>query len=400
MNSSSVKVQVTKPQIHLMFWVGAFLLFLSFIWIFSDVLTPFVLGIAIAYLLNPVVDALLKLKIPRIISVLLILLSFFIFVVSILVISTPPLVREASSLAEDIPKYIDKLVEFANPYLIMAQEQFGGDYSQSLKSFLQNNVGKIVEVTGGIAGGIASGGQFVVGFITTLLLTPLVAFFMMLEWSRVVSWAYDLIPRGKEKMIKDLLKEMNSKVSGFVRGQITVAFFLAVIYAVALTIAGLDYGFLIGVTAGLLSIIPMVGSSIGLLVSIAVAWFQMGELNFVAIIAAIFIVGQIIEGNILTPKLVGNSVGLHPLWVIFALMAGGSLFGVLGMLLAVPVAAVIGVLISFAILQYKSSPLYKNSNNKSAQDNGKSAKKSGKRVVKKTVKKTTKKKPVKKKNKK
>lgn len=144
----------------------------------------------------------------------------------------------------------------------------------------------------------------------------------------------------------------------------------------------------------------MVGSSIGLLVSIAVAWFQMGELNFVAIIAAIFIVGQIIEGNILTPKLVGNSVGLHPLWVIFALMAGGSLFGVLGMLLAVPVAAVIGVLISFAILQYKSSPLYKNSNNKSAQDNGKSAKKSGKRVVKKTVKKTTKKKPVKKKNKK
>lgn len=400
MNSSSVKVQVTKPQIHLMFWVGAFLLFLSFIWIFSDVLTPFVLGIAIAYLLNPVVDALLKLKIPRLICVSLILLSFFIFVVAILFLATPPLVREASSLAEDIPKYIDKLVEFANPYLIMAQEQFGGDYSQSLKSFLQNNAGKIVEVTGGIAGGIASGGQFVVGFITTLLLTPLVAFFMMLEWSRVVSWAYDLIPRGKEKMIKDLLKEMNSKVSGFVRGQITVAFFLAVIYAVALTIAGLDYGFLIGVTAGLLSIIPMVGSSIGLLVSIAVAWFQMGELNFVAIIAAIFIVGQIIEGNILTPKLVGNSVGLHPLWVIFALMAGGSLFGVLGMLLAVPVAAVIGVLISFAILQYKSSPLYKNSNNKYAQDNGKSAKNSGKSVVKKTVKKTTKKKPVKKKNKK
>ena len=341
------------------FWGMAAILLLAFVWMFKAVLTPFVLGIAIAYLLEPLVRFFVKMKMPRLISVILILLSFLIFVVIVITLAAPPLYREASALAESIPGYIDALVTFSSPYLAMAQEQFGGDYVAHIKSFLQDNIGKIIQISGGVAGGLANGGQVIIGFFTTLVLTPLVAFFMMQEWPRVTGWVYELIPRENEKVIKDLLKQMNQKISGFVRGQITVAFFLGVIYAIALTVADLNYGFLIGITAGFLSIIPMVGSTLGLLVSVIVAWFQMGEWDYVAIIAAIFIVGQIVEGNILTPKLVGDSVGLHPLWVMFALMAGGSLFGILGMLLAVPVAAVVGVLLSFSILQYKKSPLYK-----------------------------------------
>ncbi len=156
----------------------------------------------------------------------------------------------------------------------------------------------------------------------------------------------------------DLLKQIDQKLSGFVRGQISVAVMLGVAYAIALTIAGLKYGFMIGLMSGLLSVIPMVGSAVGLIVSVAVAWFQAGDIVFVGIIAAIFIAGQVIEGNFLTPKLVGDSVGLHPLWVFFALLAGGSLLGILGMFLAVPVAAVIGVLLSFAIYKYKQSAYY------------------------------------------
>lgn len=353
-----MSINPTKPQTHLIFWSASAFLFIGFVWLFKGVLTPFILGIAIAYLLNPVVNSLTKLKIPRLAAVTLILLSFFVFVIGVITLAAPPVAREASALAESFPSYIDKLIEFINPYLGMAQERFGGNYTENIQGFLKDNVGKIVSLSGGLAGGLASGGQVVVGFFTTLLLTPLVAFFMMQEWPKITKWVNDLIPRKNEKTIQGLLKKMDFKVAGFVRGQITVAFFLGVIYAIALTIAGLNYGFLIGITAGFLSIIPLVGSTVGLLVSVVVAWFQTGELSYVAIIAAIFFVGQIVEGNILTPKLVGDSVGLHPLWVLFALLAGASLFGIVGMLLGVPIAAVIGVLISFSISEYKASSLY------------------------------------------
>ena len=295
----------TKPQMHFMFWGGASLLFFSFIWLFNDVLTPFVLGIAIAYLLNPIVNGLVKMKLPRLAAVAIILLSFFLFVLTIVILAAPPLAREAAALAESVPGYVDQLIEYATPYLTKAQEQFGGDYIASTKTFLQSNAGKIVQMTGGLAGGLANGGQAVIGFLTTLVLTPLVAFMLMIEWPHIVKWVNDLIPRKNEKVISGLLTKMNAKVAGFVRGQITVAFFLGVIYAIALSVAGLDYGFLIGIAAGFLSIIPMVGSTLGLLVSVVVAWFQMGTIEFVGIIAAIFVVGQLVEGNILTPKLVG-----------------------------------------------------------------------------------------------
>lgn len=156
----------------------------------------------------------------------------------------------------------------------------------------------------------------------------------------------------------DLLKQIDAKLSGFVRGQITVAVMLGLGYALALSLAGLKYGFLIGLTSGLLSVIPMVGSVVGLIISVLVAWFQAGEIGFVVLIAGIFIAGQLIEGNFLTPKLVGDSVGLHPLWVFFALLAGGSLLGVLGMFVAVPIAAVIGVLLSYGLHQYRKSAYY------------------------------------------
>ena len=226
------------------------------------------------------------------------------------------------------------------------------------KTFLKENISKILKLSGGVAGHIAAGGQAVIGGVTTLVLTPLVAFYMMREWPAITDWVEDLIPRHQEKTIQGLLKQIDGKLSGFIRGQLSVAFLLGIIYALALTMAGLDYGFLIGISAGFLSIIPMVGSIIGLVVSIAVAWFQAGDLQYVFIIGAIFMVGQIVEGNVLSPKLLGDSVGLHPLWILFSLLAGGSLLGILGMLIAVPVAAVVGVLFSFAISQYKESAVY------------------------------------------
>lgn len=341
------------------FWGGVFTLFLTaFIWLFGDVLTPFVLGMAIAYLLNPVVQRLARYKIYRPLAALLILSFFILMVAAVIALVGPPAVREAGDLIEKIPGYMDSAYNWAEPHLRTLRRHIGAEYTEDAKTVVKENIGMALTAGGGILGSLTNGGQAVVGFFTALVLTPLVAYFMMQEWPRITGWIDSLIPRQNEKTVKDLIRQIDRKLSGFIRGQLLVAFFLALIYAVALSVAGLNYGFLIGLGAGVLSIIPLVGSTAGLLVAVVVAWFQTGELSYVGIIAAIFIVGQIVEGNFLTPKLVGDSVGIHPLWVIFALMAGGSLFGILGMLLAVPVAAVIGVLVGFAIVQYKKSPLY------------------------------------------
>lgn len=348
-----------SPKTQLMFWGMASFILLAFVWAFKSVLTPFVLGITIAYLLNPLVKRFATRGLKRTTSSAIIILLFFIIVGTIIVLVTPIVAKESAQLIEDMPALLDKFFTMIQPYTTWFQQNFGEGYIADAKTFMKDNVSKILKASGSIAGGLAAGGQAVIGTLTTIVLTPLVAFYMMREWPAITTWAEDLIPRKNEKMIKDLLKQIDLKLSGFVRGQLTVAFFLGLLYAVALTVAGLNYGFLIGVVAGFLSIIPMVGSTLGLLISVVVAWFQAGEVSYVLIIAAIFLVGQIIEGNILSPKLLGDSVGLHPLWILFALMAGGSLFGILGMLLAVPVAAVIGVLVSFAIMQYKNSPLYK-----------------------------------------
>lgn len=354
------KVSALTARNHFIFWSLTFVFFLVFVWLFSGMLLPFVLGLAIAYLLNPLVEYLGRYRVPRWIAALAILGLFLIFVLVVLGLIAPPLYREASELANALPAYAEKFSEVLTPYVSLMQEKFGAGDLSSYQQALQNNIGKALNIGVSVLGGLASGGQAFAGFLSVSLLTPIVAFFMMKEWAAMTKWIDNLLPRGSYDTIKDLLKQIDSKLAGFVRGQMSIALLLAIVYALALSIAGLKFGFLIGLMAGIVSIIPLVGSTIGLLVSVIVAWFQAGEWSYVALIAGIFLAGQFIEGNFLSPKILGSSVGLHPLWILFALLAGGSLFGIVGMLLAVPVAAVIGVLLGFAISKYKDSPFYKN----------------------------------------
>jgi predicted PurR-regulated permease PerM len=287
----------------------------------------------------------------------LILAGFFVFLASALAALTPILYRELLAFSDELPAYIDNLWALLEPVSQYAQGMMGGD-GTSLRDMLSTHAGSAVDLAGQVVQGLAAGGQAAFGALSIVVLMPIVAYFMMKEWNYMTSWVIDLIPKQNKRVIMDLFREIDRKLSGFIRGQVSVALILAVSYALALSFLGLKYGFLIGFSAGLLSIIPMVGSTLGLVVAVLVAWFQVGDWIYVLTIAAVFLVGQLIEGNILTPKLVGKSVGLHPLWVFFALLAGGALFGILGMVLAVPVAAVAGVLIAFAIKQYKSSRIY------------------------------------------
>lgn len=343
-----------------MFWGGALALFFAFVWAFKGVLTPFILGIAIAYLLEPLVRLLHKIGIKRWLASLLMLVLFFITLALIFVFIGPPVYRELTELVRKIPDYAQQLVTMSMPYIETVQAKMGFNGVDQFKTLLQENAGKIFKAGTGVLAGLATGGQLFMSFMTIILLSPIVAFFMMREWPKATAYVEGLYPESHAATIKSLLKKIDLKIAGFVRGQLMVAFVLGIVYAVVLSIAGLDYGFLIGICAGLAGIIPLVGSTLGLIVSVVVAWLQSGgDLGFVGMIAAIFIVGQVLEGNVLSPKLIGDSVGLHPLWILFALMAGGSLFGIAGMLLAVPVTASAGVLIGYAIDQYKDSKLYR-----------------------------------------
>jgi predicted PurR-regulated permease PerM len=352
-----------REQRTLVFWSAAFLVFLALVYVLKSMLLPFVLGIAIAYLLNPAVNGLSRIRLSRGPAALCILGVFLIFVSVFIAAVFPIIYKQLIELSQDIPGYADRLTAWAEPKIadLLAMAKLEG------QADIKGLAGQLAAPTMNVANflatnalqGLAAGGQALAHFLSVALIMPIVAYFMMKEWPNMTRWVIDLLPRGQKMTIMDLFKQIDQKLAGFVRGQLTVSLILAVGYALILSLVGLKYGFLIGLIAGFLSIIPMVGSTIGLLVGVIVAWLQTGgDWNFVVLIAGIFIAGQLLEGNLIAPKLIGDSVGLHPLWIFFALLAGASLFGILGMLLAVPVAAVISVLAGFAIRQYKSSAYY------------------------------------------
>lgn len=345
-------------QRHLIFWGLAFAAFLLLVWVFKSVLLPFVLGMVIAYLLNPAVNSLSNFRLSRGPAALLIITSFFVIVGGILALITPIVCRELIEFSADVPLYVDRFWVMITPVSERIQTMIGLRDQADLQELIGEHAATAADVAKNIAGGMVQGGQAMLHFLAVAFITPIVAYFMMKEWPRITAWVVDLLPRRDKDTIMGLLREIDTKLAGFIRGQVTVAVILAIAYALALSFAKLEYGFIIGLVAGLLSVIPMVGSVLGLVAGVLVAWLQTGDWQFVLLIAGIFLGGQLIEGNILTPKLVGDRIGLHPLWVFFALMAGGSLFGFLGMLLAVPVAAVASVLISFGLRLYKNSPYY------------------------------------------
>jgi predicted PurR-regulated permease PerM len=348
---------------QLIFWGAALCAFLLILFLFKNILLPFVLGGAIAYLLNPIILKLTTIGLRRSVSAVLMIGLFFTILLTAGIILLPILFNELSEFTQNLPRYYDHFVALMNAQFIKLQPVIGkltgSNDPIEVAALINGHSDKSINLFKRLLTGVTGGGRALFDGASLLLLTPVVAFFMIREWPGITDKIEDLLPRDHRATIHRLWDDIDTKLSGFVRGQITVAFILGIGYALALSVAGLKYGILVGLLSGVLSIIPLFGSLTGLLVSILIAWFQTGNITFVALITGIFLIGQLIEGNALTPKLVGDSVGLHPLWIIFALMAGGSLFGILGMLIAVPVAATTAVLLGFILEEYKDSAFYK-----------------------------------------
>eukprot|EP01132_Coremiostelium_polycephalum_P007243 gene7243-8919_t len=363
-----VNTLATAVRRQAFFWTGAVVFLALFLYIFSSILLPFVAGLVLAYFLDPVADRLERLGMSRLLATIVILILFLVTFALLLMILVPILASQMTDFIARLPSYVARLQELiANRDSQWLKDFIGVDASvirNSLDSLLQQGAGFLST----LLQSIWSSGKTLIDVAALFVVTPVVAFYMLLDWDRMVQSIDNLTPRDHVQTVREIARDMNKAIAGFVRGQGTVCLLLGMIYAVGLTIVGLNFGLLIGLFAGLISFIPYVGSLVGLVLAIGVALVQFWpDYFYVGAVAVVFFIGQFFEGNILQPKLVGSSVGLHPVWLMFALFAFGSLMGFTGMLIAVPTAAAMGVLVRFVIGRYRQSPLYTGDYSKSGR---------------------------------
>jgi predicted PurR-regulated permease PerM len=346
-------------QRQVLFWIGALVLLVLAMWLLREVLLPFVAGITLAYFLNPLADRLERLGVSRMVASLIMIAVVILSFVILALLFMPILGAQISAFVQGLPSTITRLQTVLTDETKEWLTKIVGDRLPDLNKSLGEIVTEGAKWIVTFLASIWAGGQALFSIVTLLVIAPVIAFYVLYDWHKMIAKVDSWVPRRNRETVRALAREMDRAIAGFVRGQAGVGLVLGAFYAVALTLAGLNFGFLIGMISGLISFIPYVGSLTGLLLAAVVAIAQFWpEWKWILLIVAIFFSGQFLEGYILQPKLVGESVGLHPVWLMFALFAFGYLFGFVGLLLAVPIAAAMGVLIRFGLKQYMASSLY------------------------------------------
>ena len=343
---------------HFLFWLVVLVVVVLALWLLSEILLPFVAGLAIAYLLTPLTDRLERFGINRLAAALLIIAFVVLALVYLILLVAPIVGAQLSSFIDSVPGNVTRLQTLlGDPSRPWLQKLLGVGFSadKSIGDLVTQGVGWLTT----FLRSLWSGGRALVSLFSLVVVTPVVAFYLIYDWHRMIRSVDSWIPIQYRDTVRELAREVDVAIAGFVRGQTGVCLILGSFYAVALTLTGLNFGLLIGLISGLITFIPYVGSMTGLVLALGVAvaqfWPAYGS---IAVVLGIFLVGQFVEGNVLAPKLVGESVGIHPVWLIFALLAFGYLFGFVGLLVAVPLAATIAVLTRFALRRYLQSSLY------------------------------------------
>ncbi len=341
-----------------LFWLAIIVGILVFLYLIRSILLPFVLGVFTAYFLDPAADRLERMGLSRGISTLIITLGFFIASCLLSITVIPAIAAQLSELILAIPGYV---TDFEAEYGGRLSERFGKlaivDMSQ-LKDTTATMSGFMVKLLGDFIAGVLYSGMAIVNLLSLVLITPVVAFYLLRDWDKITARLNSYLPRSEAETIREQLAIVDNILAGFLRGQLNVCIILGTFYAVGLSLAGLKFGMLIGLATGLLVIFPYVGLMVGMGTGLACAFFQFDTIEPVFTVLGVFITGQIMEGYFITPKLVGEKVGLHPVWIIFGMLSGAALFGFVGILLAVPATAVIGVFIRFALERYLKSSYY------------------------------------------
>ncbi len=351
------------------FWIGALALLTLFLWVFSGVLLPFAAGFVVAYLLDPFADRLQRLGLNRLAATLLILGIVATILALILILIVPVLSHQFADFIRALPELLNKLQTLLTQAGGRLARDYGGPLLEKLGlggtsgPDIRAGVGDLAaEAAGWMASflnSVVSHGAALISLASLIVVTPVVVFYMLLDWHRMIASIDSLIPPRHRGVVHQLARQIDTAMSGFLRGQSLVCLFLGIWYGLGLSIIGLNFGLLIGITAGFLSFVPYVGSMVALIVATIVAIVQgWPHWTLVTLTLCVVLAGQFLESNVISPKFVGDKVGLHPVWLIFALLAFGSLFGFTGLIIAVPVAAATGVILRFAIDRYRNSDLY------------------------------------------
>jgi predicted PurR-regulated permease PerM len=341
--------------------IGLVPLFLLLIclYLFRPILLPFLVGMAAAYLLDPAADRLERLGLRRTAATVVISIAFFLALALVLLLLLPVLAAQAMELARELPDYLERLRDGLVPRLSGVLSWASDELDFSAEGLLRRYWTAAMEVLINAIAGLLQSGIALLNLVSLLFVTPVVTFYMLRDWDRMVARIAASVPPDYLPTVIRLARESDEVLAGFIRGQGLVCLFLALFYALGLWLVGLRYGLIIGLLTGFFSFVPYIGMAIGACVGLTVAAFQFQDLLMVSLVAGVFALGQFIEGNLISPRVVGDRIHLHPVWIIFAVLAGTVLFGFLGTLLAVPVAGVLGVLIRFGLAQYQTSRLYR-----------------------------------------
>ncbi|MGL4573289.1 MAG: AI-2E family transporter [Burkholderiaceae bacterium] len=354
---------LSPQQRQTLLWLGVGLAFVWLLYLLGPILTPFVAGIVLAYILNPGVERLARFKIgkwqiPRTVASLIVMMLVMLALVALVLILVPVLQKEAAALQKQLPALLDKVNLTLVPWL---RETFGLNIkfdAASMRELLTERLGD-QDITGRILASLKTGGLAVIGIVGILILLPVVLFYVLVDWHALVTRAQQLIPRAYIKQVTNWFAEVDALLAQFLRGQLSVMLVLAVYYAAALAIAGFDAALPIGLLTGLLIFIPYLGFALGMLLALSAALLQFGDWYGLIAVAVIYGFGQVVESFFLTPRLVGEKIGLHPLAVIFSLMAFGQLFGFVGVFIALPVTAALMVALRHLHTAYIASDFYK-----------------------------------------
>ncbi len=350
-------VATRAQRVALMLGLGGGL-FLAF-WLFSPILTPFVLAAVIAYFLDPPATRLTRIGIPRGVSALLMILALVALALLCLLLLYPLLVAQVTILVQRLPAYVLGIGQAVRDALTALSERLGPEvFDQRLQELAVGQAGAIISYLGTSLARMITGGIALFSVFTLVTVTPVVAFYLLRDWPRIIRRMDAWLPRRSASTLRQLARDTDRLLSAWLRGQLLCCALLAVYYAAALSMVGLELGLTVGLMSGILSFIPYIGSITGLITALALALAQFGTWNGMLVVLAVFVAGQVVEGYMIYPWLLGDRVELHAVWVIFALFAGGVAFGFLGVLLAVPLAAVIGVIARYWLRRYLESPLY------------------------------------------
>lgn len=343
---------------RLLFWVGLLVFAVFALGLVQSILLPFAAGLVIAYVLAPAVGRVERLGVRRGLASVFVLMIFLLALTCILVVLVPLIEGQVVQLIGRVPRLVGALQEQIGRLVQLLSERLPAQEVDKVRDLVGSKLGEALIWFAGVLQGVLTSSVAILNILSLVIVTPIVTFFLLRDWELIVADVDSYVPRSALETVRRQARIIDDTLIGFIHGQALVSLILAVYYGTALTLAGLDSGLALGLLIGVLAIVPILGAATGFVLALGFAASQYGTWSEIAIVCGIFAFGQTAEGNLLTPKLVGDRIHLHPVWVIFAFFAGGTLFGFVGILFAVPAAAIAGVLTRFALSRYKRSPIY------------------------------------------